>query len=167
MRSGPQALSAALALAATGLIAACGGSDDAAPAPDPQASAAYIERVDPLCKAYAHRLQVSSKDFEAVQHRAGAVGQADAVADRYRAAASLKDRLADRVEAIDPPPAAADAVATWVAAVRGQAAAQRSLAAALGDPNATEAVSAAQTRLRDQVEAGHAALAPLAFRYCE
>jgi len=158
----------ALALA-TALIAACGGSDDPGPPPDPAATAAYVARVDPLCKSYRHRLQVSSQDFEAVQHRAGAAGQMRAVAGRYRAAAALKDRLADEVAAIDPAPADAGAVKAWLVAVRSQAAAQRALADGLTAPGAAgdDAVSAAQAQLREEVEAGHSAIAGLGFTYCE
>ena len=155
-------------IAAAALAAGCAGSDDPAPAPDPRATEAFVERVDPICKHFAHRLALTSKDFEAVQHRAGAAGQEAAVADRYRAAAAQINRFAAAVAAIRPPPADVAAIDAWLEAERGQAAAQRALADALAAPRlAGDLVAASQARLRAEVAAAGDAIADLSFRYCE
>ncbi len=171
MRTRPQtgAGLAGLAFAALALIAGCGGgSENPAPAPDPRATAAYVERVDPICKRFAHRLALASKDFEAVQHRAGAAGQEEAVAERYRAAAAQIDRFAADVAAVRAPPADSTAIDSWLAAKRGQAAAQRELADALAAPGPVgDAVAGSQERLRSEVVAARDAIADLGFRYCE
>ena len=162
----------AAALIASGIAAAalgvgCAGSDPA-PVPDPRATTAFVDRVDPICRHFARRLALTSKEFEAVQHRAGAAGQESAVADRYRAAAAQIDRFAAAVAAIRPPTADAAAIDAWLEAERGQAAAQRELADALAAPRpAGDAVAVSQERLRAEVGAAGDAIAELGFRYCE
>ncbi len=149
------------------LLVGCGGADDDATAPgSPTAArAAYIAKVDPLCKTYKHRLALSSKRFEATQHRAGPEGVGAAVAGQYRRAAALLDQLVAQVRAVDAPPADAGTIETWLGASAAQVDAQRELADAVaaGDQGA---VGEAQASVRSAGDEARTAIDGFGFTRC-
>jgi len=168
MRSRPfRSTLAALAAAAALASGACGGADDATgPGPPTAERSAYIAKVDPLCKAYKHRLALSSKRFEATQHRAGPQGVAAAVAGQYRRAAALLDGLVAQVGQIEPPPADADTVDAWLGASATQADAQRELARALAAGADQDGVQQAQDAVRAAGDVARTAIDGFGFERC-
>ena len=134
-------------LCAAALVAGCGGRSETATTATGPAADAYTARVTAVCDDYKRRVTRTAQHFEATEHRAGAAGQLQAVAERYRATAGLLDHVVAKVRAVPAPAAAQDAVDGWLAARAREADDQRALADALDAGASGDAIDLIQERL--------------------
>lgn len=151
-----------------GLLIAFAGCGGGSSEPDPQARAAFIERLDRACGEWAQGVAKSSQHFEAIQVHARATdARLAAIADRYEQLAEGLDRLVADASALTPPEADSQTIDDWLAILRARADAERDIARALrSQPSDSNPLADAQTRLRADSARADSAIADYGAAQC-